>query len=297
MKDKAKRILSMLLVVIMIVGALPISAIAASIYDDSNGGGDYYNIISEKEWDIAPGVKEYEQVLNNDAGTRRQVVHTAIVDLNNPYTKVIAGYKGMEPDENGNFPMGYGVQSTSVQALEAEKLGYGNVVVATNTTLSWYTGDYYKKNPHLIGEPLGYTILDGKRFANSSWTFDETTQKYTKHAADGTQTVIVINYDEHPLTGDPRPADIPKVWIRSTTDPLTGWEEQAIPVSFTFLVKPDANGNPVNQYPNNATHGYAGSDIASRTFVGVKADGTLVITVSDRHLILPVLRVTKWLII
>ena len=275
------RVLVALLFVCMLAGACSTSAFAASIYDDSNGGSDYYNVISEKEWDIAPGIKEYEQVLNNDDGTRRQVLHTATVDLSNPYTKVIAGYKGMWP-EAGN----YGTQSTSTQALEAEKLGVGNVVVATNTTLSWYTSAYYQANPHMIGEPLGYTILDGKRYANSTWEFNEETQSYKKTAYngstidDGTATVIVINYDKHPITGEDRPEDMPKVWIRATTDPLTGWEEQAIPVSFTFLVKPDpVTGEPVNQYAKNPPHGP--SDIASRTFVGVRADGTLVISVSD----------------
>ena len=156
------RAFALLLAVIMLVSVLPMNALAASEYDDSNGGSDYYNIISEKEWAIAPGVKEIEQVMNNDAGTRRQVMHTAIVDVNNPYVKVIPGTKGMWPQE-GN----YGVQSTSTQALEAEKLGYGNVVVATNCSLSWYTEAYYQQNPHLIGEPLGYSILDGEYYCNS----------------------------------------------------------------------------------------------------------------------------------
>jgi glucan-binding YG repeat protein len=270
MKRPLIKIMAMLLVVIMFVGVLPMNAFAASIYNDSNGGSDYYNVISEKKWDLAPGIKETEIVLNNDAGTRRQVLHTATVDLNNPYTKVIAGYKGMWPTE-GNL----GIQSTSTQALEAEKQGVGNVVVATNTTLSWYTSDYYKKNPHLIGEPLGYTILDGEMYHNSQMTLDPTTNKFNNSGS--ASTVIVINYDEHPLTGEPRPADMPKVWIRNTTDPLTGWEEQAIPVSFALLVAPDANGVPKN-LKGAENHG---SSVASRTFVGVKADGTLVITVSD----------------
>ena len=272
-KRPLSKILVLLLVVTMAVTALPLNYLANSGYDDANGGSDYYNVISEKEWELAPGIKEYEQVLNNDDGTRRQVLHTATVDLNNPFTKVICGYKNM--DFSG--ASGYGTQSTSTQALEAEKLGVGNVVVATNTTLSWYTKDYYTENPQMIGEPLGYTILDGEMYANSSWTFNEETQTFTKSTADNTQTVIVINYDNHPITGEERPADMPKVWIRSTTDPLTGWEEQAIPVSFGFLVKPDADGNPVNQY-SKEDHG---TSIASRTFVGVKADGTLVIAVSD----------------
>ena len=271
-KRPLSRVLVMLLVTILIACAVPMNVVAATIYDESKGGSEYYNVISEKSWELAPGIKETELVLNNDAGTRRQVLHTATVDLNNPYTKVISGYKGMWPKEGK-----YGTESTSVQALNAEKLGYGNVVVATNTTLSWYTTKYYKDNPHVIGEPLGYTILNGEMYYNSSWTYNEETKTFKKHAADSTQTVIVINYDEHPLTGEARPEDIPKVWIRSSTDPLTGWEEQAIPVSFGFLVKPDANGNPVNQYKNE-DHG---EGIASRTFVGVRADGTLVLAVSD----------------
>ena len=60
--------------------------------------------------------------------------------------------------------------------------GVGGSAAAMNISLSWYDSAYYKTRPELVGEPLGYTILDGKRFANSSWTFDETTQKYTKHA-------------------------------------------------------------------------------------------------------------------
>ena len=232
-------------------------------YDDANGGSDYYNIISQKEWTLAPGITETEIVMNNDAGTRRQVMHTAVIDLNNDFVKVIPGTKGMWPEE-GN----YGTQSTSVQALEAEALGYGNVVVATNASLSWYTEAYYKENPHLIGEPLGYSILDGQLYANSRWVEGS--------ASGGVQTITVINYDYHPITGEKRPDDMPKAWIRNATDPLTGWEEQAIPVLFTYLVKPDENGNPVNQYKEDH-----GSGIASRTFVGVTADGELVLAVSD----------------
>ncbi len=274
-KSRISRILTMLLVAIMLVSAVPMSGFSASIYDDSNGGSDYYNVISEKEWDIAPGVKEYEQVLNNDDGTRRQVLHTAVVDVNNPFVKVIPGTKGMWPQ-----PGNYGTQSTSTQALEAEKLGYGNVVVATNCSLSWYTEAYYKQHPELIGEPLGYSILDGQYYANSRITNGTL-------ATGGVATIVVINYDNHPITGEPRPADIPKTWIRSSTDPLTGWEEQAIPVLFGFLVQPDANGNPVNQYSKEISttkypeSTYHNSSIASRTFVGVRPDGSLVIAVSD----------------
>ena len=132
MKNHLSKITAVILAVIMLVGTFSMNVFAATAaggYDDNNGGSDYYNIISEKSWDLAPGIQETELVLNNDAGTRRQVLHTAIVDVTNPYVKVIPGTKGMAPDENGNWPSGFGTQSTSVQALEAEKLGYGNVVV------------------------------------------------------------------------------------------------------------------------------------------------------------------------
>ena len=266
-KSRISKILTMLLVAIMLVSAVPMSTFGASIYDDSNGGSDYYNVISEKEWDIAPGVKEYEQVLNNDGGTRRQVLHTAVVDVNNPFVKVIPGTKGMWPQ-----PGNYGTQSTSTQALEAEKLGYGNVVVATNCSLSWYTEAYYKEHPELIGEPLGYSILDGQYYANSRITNGTL-------ATGGVKTIVVINYDYHPLTGEKRPDDMPKTWIRSSTDPLTGWEEQAIPVLFDLLVQPGADGKPeITKYGSTGAHG---TSIASRTFVGVRPDGSLVIAVSD----------------
>jgi hypothetical protein len=128
------RILAIMLALVMLFVSLPLSVFAALEYDATKGGSDYYNIISQKEWNLAPGIKETEMVLNNDSGTRRQVLHTAIVDVTNPFVKVIPGTKGMWPT-----PGNYGTESTSTQALNAEKLGYGNVVVATNASLSWYT--------------------------------------------------------------------------------------------------------------------------------------------------------------
>lgn len=72
MKKIISKVIAMLLASIMLVGIIPVNVFAVSSpYDDNNGGSDYYNIISEKSWNIAPGVQEYEQVLNNDDGTRR----------------------------------------------------------------------------------------------------------------------------------------------------------------------------------------------------------------------------------
>ena len=256
------KFIALSLAIIMLVMMLPLSTIAASIkYDDNHGGTNYYQLISKRDWGLAPGIEETEVVLNNADGTRRQVVHTVKIDMNNPYTKVIPGYKGMIPTA-GN----YGTESTSAQALNAEKLGYGNVVAATNAMLSWYSSAYYKAHPELIGEPLGYNILNGYYYENSQGKLG---------LMSGSYAVVVINYDYHPLTGEKRPDDMPKVQMRYMSDPLTGWEENALSVWY-FLVRPDENGKPVNQY--GVDHG---SGVASRTFVGITAEGEIILSVSD----------------
>ncbi len=265
------KLLAMLLAVVMLVSVMPMSAFASIDFNADASKDDYYKLISKKDWELAPGIEETEIVLNNEEGSKRQVVHSVKVDMNNPYTKVIPGYKGMIPTE-GN----YGTESTSTQAKNAEALGYGNVVAATNAMLSWYDSAYYKANPHLIGEPLYYNILNGYYYENSqgSSTFSSA------------NAVVVINYDYHPVTGEPRPDDMPKVTMRPQTDPLTGWEENAIGV-WAFLVKPDANGVPQNQYKNATIEAsgewekYHQSGHESRTFVGITADGEIILSVSD----------------
>ena len=262
------RFLAMLLAVLMVMG-LPVnvfatetdagSVVAASADDLSSPEivytphDDYYNVISKTDYVLAPGISESEIVLNNDAGSHRQVAHVVEVDVTNPYAQVIPSYKGMIPT-----PGNYGVQIMSQQAAYAEANGYGNVVAAMNLSLSWYDSTYYVNHPELVGEPLGYMVLNGEVYKNS--------QGQTA----GAQTCVVINFDEK--DGEARPADMPKVEIRSTSSAITGWEEQVIPANFGFLVK-----DGVNQYgkDNNANNG------ASRSFVGIKEDGTFVMVMND----------------
>ena len=242
--------LAVILVLVMVVSVLPISALAAAI--EYTPHDDYYKVISKDDYDLAPGIVESEIVLNNAAGSHRQVAHVVEVDINNPYTKVIPSSKGMVPT-----PGNYGVQIMSEQAKWAEANGYGNVVAAMNISLSWYDSAYYVQHPELVGEPLGYLVLDGEVYKNS------------QGQTSGAQTCVVINFDEK--DGEARPADMPKILIRSTKDAITGWEEQVIPANFGFLVK-----DGKNQYTKNHT-----SDPASRSFVGIKADGTFVMVMND----------------
>ena len=245
------RILAMTLAVIMVAGLLPATVLADLI--DYAAHDDYYKVITKDDYQLAPGIVESEIVLNNATGTHRQVAHVVEVDLSNPYAKVLPSYKGMVPT-----PGSYGVQIMSEQAKWAEANGYGNVVAAMNLSLSWYDNAYYTEHPELVGEPLGYMVLNGQVYVNS------------QGQTSGAQTCVVINFDEK--DGVARPSDMPKVEIRSTSSAITGWEEQVIPANFGFLVK-----DGKNQYSkdNNAANG------ASRSFVGIKADGTFVMVMND----------------
>ena len=260
-KNRSSKALAVLLVVVMLAGIFPLRAHADFHYDENATDSDYYKLISERSWQLAPGIEEKEVVINNQQGTRRQVVHSVNVDLEHYDNDVIPGYKGMNPTL-GNF----GIEVTSQQALNAEKLGYGNVVAATNAMLSWYTSDYYKQHPEYVGQPLGWNMCNGYYYENSQGRLGDMSPSYA---------ALVINYDEHPITGEPRPDDIPKVQMRGIADPMTGWEKNAIS-AWAWLVKPDANGNPVNQFSKDY-----GGGVASRTFIGVRADGTFVVSVSD----------------
>ncbi len=245
------KVLAVLLACIMTLTS-SMTAIAAIAYTPSETD-DYYHVITRNDYELAPGISESEIVLNNDTLSHRQVAHVVEIDIDNPYTKVIPSYKGMIPT-----PGKYAVQIMSEQAAYAEAHGYGNVVAAMNLSLSWYDSQYYIDNPHLVGEPLGYMILDGEIYMNS------------KGQSTGAQTCLVINFDEK--DGVARPSDIPKTEIRSTTSAITGWEEQVIPANFGFLVK-----DGVNQYAkdHNEKNG------ASRSFVGIKADGDIIMVMND----------------
>ena len=260
MKQTLKHSVSFLMAFVMVMGifaTIPFSTFAANDYtiNSTTSTDDYYNLISKKDWEIAPGITESEIVLNNDAGSQRQMLFVMEADLNNEYVKVINSYNGMVP-QYGNYKVGV----MSEQAKLAEKLGYGNVVGAMNTTLSWYSG----YSADRVNEPLGFIMLDAEVL------FDPANCGY-EYGNVGFPSVLVINkdFDEN---GNPRPADIPKVempQIRSAAD-LDGWEDQVIPTSSGYIVK-----DGVNQEKPNHT------DAAPRSVVGIKPDGMVVIMVND----------------
>ncbi len=246
-----KKCLLIALCFAMLIGAMPLTAFAVDFKDSADG---YYTVVSKTDYTLAPGITESEIVLNNASGSRRQVNHVVEIDVSNPYTKVMPSIRGMAEGLNAKE---YGVQVMSEQAKYAEEHGYGNVVAAMNTTLHWYDTDYYTQHPELIGEPLGYLIMDGVEYANSQ-------NRYF-----GACTCLVINYDEK--DGVARPADIPKTQIRQTWDAITGWEEQVIPANFHPLLEDGKN----IYLPNDPT------EPAPRSFMGIKEDGTIVLVMNE----------------
>jgi len=252
MFTKAKKLVALLAAACMMMSLVPLSALAAYDYahNESASSDEYYNIISKNDWDIAPGIKESEIVLNNNAGDRRQVIHLMEADINNPYTRVISSYTNMDTSN-------YAISTIPEHAAYLENVWGENVVGAMNTCLSWYNTAAYVQDPGRVNEPLGFMMVDGNVLFDHSVGFP---------------TCIVIHKDVND-NGEARPDSIPKVEMRTinTAQDLNGWEDQVIPSSSGYIVK-----DGVNQYA--PSHG---TDTAARSVVGVKADGTVVIMMND----------------
>ena len=133
MKKHFFRGLSVVLCIMLLVTSSSLSAFAAVDFTDSTEG--YYNVISKKDFVVSPGVQESEIVLDNDAGSRRQVLHVMEADPKNENVGILPHYSNME---NPNDESKYKVITTSKHAEQAVADGY-NVVGAMNTALSWDT--------------------------------------------------------------------------------------------------------------------------------------------------------------
>ena len=260
MKQTFKKSVSLLLVFVMVAAVfatMPFATFAAGVDYDHNASAstdEYYNLITKTDWDNAPGIKESEIVLNNDAGDYRQVVHIMTADVNNSYVSVIPTYNEMNTSK-------YQTATMLDQANWIDKNMDGEVIGVMNCCLSWYTGYPAER----VGEPLGFMMLNGEIM------FDPGNCGYT-YGNVGFPTCVVINKDFDD-NGNPRPADIPKLempQIRTSAD-LDGWEETVIPVSSGYIVK-----DGVNQ--NKAAHQ---TDPAPRSVVGITADGQVVMMEND----------------
>ncbi|MDO4419419.1 MAG: phosphodiester glycosidase family protein, partial [Ruminococcus sp.] len=228
-----KKFISMTLVVLLLLSALPMSVFAATM-----GTDDYYTVISENKYSLAPGATETELVVNNAAGNDRKVVHYFEVDTKDPDIEVLPGYYGIDKLDPDNLAL-EGVEDKS-QYWKAEQLtktvayyeglGY-NVVGAMNTALA------YDSNA-----PYGYMVMNGVVLG-------------TPEVHKGAKTYLAIDAEGN-------------CELRSMSTPLDGTEVTAISANFGWLVK---DGEFVDYKTLERT-----SSDASRSMIGIKEDGTLV---------------------
>ena len=230
-----KKILSLVLALLMILTMLPMSVFASGF--DGSVSDNYFTVISEDKYSLAPGATETEMVLNNAKGDDRKVVHFFEVDTSVDTIKVMPGYYGIDKLDPDNLALdGVADKSQYWKAEQLtktvtyyENLGY-NVVGAMNTALA------YDSNA-----PYGYMVWDGVVLG-------------TPEVHAGAQTYLAIDEEGN-------------CELRSMSTPLDGSEVTAISANFGWLVK-----NGVLQ----KTSVERTSSDASRSMIGIKEDGTLV---------------------
>ena len=209
---------------------------AAADYDTSVSG-EYFNVISAKSYDLAPGAVEKEIILNNDAGNDRKIFHIFEVDTYEEDLEIMPGYYGIDKLDPDNLPLeGILDKAQYWQAKELTKtvayyegMGY-NVVGAMNTALA------YDSNA-----PYGYMVWNGVVLG-------------TPEVHKGAQTYLAIDWEGN-------------CELRSMSTPLTGNEKTAISANFGWLVK--------DGKLTSTTVERTSSD-ASRSMIGIKEDGTLI---------------------
>ena len=228
-----KKFVSMALVLLMLLSAVPMSVFAATM-----GTDDYYTVISEEKYSLAPGATETELVVNNKTGDDRKVVHYFEVDTKNPDIEVLPGYYAIDKLDPDNLALDgvvdkkefWSAKELTKTVAYYEGLGY-NVVGAMNTALA-YDSD----------APYGYMVMNGVVLG-------------TPQVHSGAKTYLAIDAEGN-------------CELRSMSTPLDGSEVTAISANFGWLVK---NG----QFVDYKTVERTSSD-ASRSMIGIKADGTLV---------------------
>ena len=120
-KTIVKSYFSVLLAVIMVITVMaPMSALAAIEFDTSKLGEDIY-FTSRTDYVLAPGITETHITTNNAEGTNQIASYAVEVDLSNPTTSIIAGYKGFLDGSVSVF--GYGRKR---RGIPYDGRAYGN---------------------------------------------------------------------------------------------------------------------------------------------------------------------------
>ena len=246
------RVVAVLLSVLMLVSIVPLSAFAAIpnwedtnvVYDgETFGTNGYYNVISKKDYVLVPGAAvESEIVLNNAAGTRRQVLHIIEVDPSNPDVSIVPGYNQIDKDLTDEANWSH-KELTDMAKYYEDVLGY-NIVGGMNTDLYY---DTYA--PRIL-------VYNGQDLSQKGKTSPSSSILYVFQDAEGNISCDVKAYN--------------KVDFQNYLD--QGILLHAVSVSFAMTVK---DGELVNKKEERT------SSAAARSMVGVKEDGTLVICMND----------------
>lgn len=246
---KTKRFVALLLTAVMLLGALPIAAGAAWADDNvtysgtSFGVDGYYTVISQKDWTLVPGAAtETEMVLNNAAGTRRQVLHVVEVDPSNEAISIVPGYYGIDKDIT-SVANQQAATVTDMTAYYENVLGY-NVVAGMNTALA------YDNNA-----PYSWLVYNGNVLVDHG-------NKINDFHSGACQTMLCVYKNENGSC---------YCELRNAAEGLRGDEWQAIGANFAMVV---SDGKLV-------TPTISRSDAAARSMIGVKEDGTLVLVMND----------------
>ncbi len=229
-----KKFLALTLALLMVFTILPVSALAEF---DTSASNDYYVVISENEYKLAPGATETELIVNNKEGSDRKVVHYFEVDPKNETLEVLPGYYGIDKLDPDNLALDGIVDKKQYWKAEQltktvayyEGLGY-NVVGGMNTALA-YDSD----------APYGYMVMNGVVLG-------------TPEVHKGAQTYLAIDAEGN-------------CELRSMSTPLDGSEVTAISANFGWLVKDGALQKTAVERT---------SSDASRSMIGIKADGSLI---------------------
>jgi uncharacterized protein YigE (DUF2233 family) len=222
------------------------------VYDSETfGTNGYYNVISKKDYVLVPGAAvESEMVLNNAAGTRRQVLHIIEVDPSNPDVSIVPGYyqidKDLEDEANWSHK-----ELTEMAKYYENTLGY-NIVGGMNTDLYYnsYSPRVLVYNGKWIGNAHENVATGGAMFNPTSSIL------YVFKDAEGNVSCDV------------------KAYVKSEFEAhlASGRLQHAVSVSFAMVVK---DGKLVN------TKVSRGSDDAARSMVGIKEDGSIVMMMCD----------------
>ena len=216
--------------------------VGEELYDTSVSNG-YFTVISAETYELAPGAVEHEIVLNNADGNDRKVAHVFAVDTKNEDLEVMPGYYGIDKLPADNLAL-EGVADKSQYWTDkqlSQTVKYYEDVLGYNVVGAMNTALAYDSNA-----PYGYMVWNGVVLG-------------TPEVHKGAQTYLAIDWDGN-------------VELRSMSEPLKGNEKTAIPANFGWLVK---DGKLTSTSVERT------SSDASRSMVGVKADGTLIFCLVD----------------